>query len=261
MKIITWNIRRAMKSSDVWNIIIDINPDIALLQEIGDIPDNIKKIFSVKFKKAVNKNGKEQKFGTAILVKGEIVDNLKLSSKYDWVNRELEYFSGNIISCIVKLKSGLKLNLISVYSPAWPVDYSRIKDEDISKVKLKNNPKVWMTEVLWSALKNMKLNNNIWVIGGDFNISATFDETWGSGNQEILDRMNSLRLTECLEKHNKKLIPTFKNLNNGKVIHQIDHLFISNKLFKKINNCIVGDKFNIFEKSISDHLPIIAEFK
>ena len=262
MKVITWNIRRATKSSDAWKIISDLNPDIALLQEVNTIPDDINKAFSVKFKKAINKNGKEQKFGTAILVKGKIVADLKLSSKYDWVNKELDYFDGNLISCTAKLDNDLKFNIISVYSPAWPVNPDRIKNIDVSAVKLKKDAKVWMTEVLWSALKNIKLNKSNWVIGGDLNSSETFDSTWATGgNKEILDRMDDLGFTECLRGYNGKLVPTFRNPREGVIIHQLDHLFVTNKLFSTLKKCEVGNKFDIFKKSISDHLPIIANFK
>ena len=41
----------------------------------------------------------------------------------------------------------------------------------------------------------------------------------------------------------------------------MDHLFASDTLYKKLINCEVLDTLNIFEKSISDHLPIVAEFK
>ena len=39
--------------------------------------------------------------------------------------------------------------------------------------------------------------------------------------------MNALGLTECLRAHNGQLTPTFKNSRRGKIIHQLDHLFVS----------------------------------
>ncbi len=261
MRIITWNMRRATKPSAAWKILIDLNPDIALLQEVSSIPEAIKELFDIKFQKAIGKTGKLQQFGTAILVKGKIINELPLSSEYAWVNQELERFSGNILSCVVQPIGCPMLNTISVYSPAWPIDTSKYLDIDITTIKLKTNPKLWVTEILWSALKNANLVDIPWIVGGDLNSSETFDLTFSSGNREILDRMEALSLSECLQKYNGELIPTFRNPRDAKIIHQIDHLFVTNSLISTLKNCTTGDELTIFGSSISDHLPIIADFE
>lgn len=263
MRVITWNMRRATETSIAWKILADINPDVALLQEVSSIPKNIKELFKngIKFNKAIGKTGKLQQFSTAIFVKGKIINELPLSSKYNWVNRELEYFAGNLVSCVVQPTGYSKLNIISVYSPAWPIDTSKYFDIDITTVKLKTNPKLWVTEILWSALKNANLKDTPWIVGGDLNSSETFDLTFSSGNREILDRMEALGFSECLQKHNGKLTPTFRNPRDGKIIHQIDHLFVTNLLFSTLKNCSTGNASTIFGSSVSDHLPIIADFE
>lgn len=153
------------------------------------------------------------------------------------------------------------LNIISVYSPAWPIDTSKYQGIDVTTIRLKQNPKLWFTEILWSALKNANLADTPWIVGGDLNISETFDFTFGSGNREILDRMEALGFTECLRKHNGRLTPTFKNPRDGKIIHQINHLFVTDTLSSILNNCSVGNESIIFGESASDHLPIIADFQ
>jgi len=117
-------------------------------------------------------------------------------------------------------------------------------------------------DLLWYALKCNINPTEYYIIGGDFNLSTTFD-SWQKkprGNQEYLDRMKGIQLIECLKEYNGQLIPTFKNTDNGKMLHQIDHLFVTPSLYAKINNCYVGDKGLIFENKLSDHLPIIADF-
>jgi endonuclease/exonuclease/phosphatase family metal-dependent hydrolase len=178
------------------------------------------------------------------------------------VNGELEYFSGNLVGCVVKPDRHPTLNAVSVYSPAWPIDPVRLAGIDVLPVKLTQNPNVWVNDLLWAALKNADLSDDRpWVVGGDLNSSETFDATFGSGNAEFLRRMKELGLTECLRAHNRKLIPTFKNSIGGKVIHQIDHLFVTHKLYEGITNCVTGEQEIIFgSRSLSDHLPIIADF-
>ena len=276
MRVITWNIHGANKESLAWKLLLELQPDLVLLQEVGSLPDEIKSVFKVLSKVAIYKTGRPQKFSTAVLVKGKIIKEISLKSEYAWVNRELEFFKGNFISCIVQPLQQRPFNVVSVYSPAWPLDEVWAlrgrcpSDTEISQIKLKLNPKVWPTEVIWSALKNTISNNEQWVVGGDYNSSETFDKDWpggspglvSDGNKEVFNRMNDLGFTECLSKFNGKLIPTFQNATDKKVIHQVDHLFVTNTIYSKLNECGVGNQSIIFGKpSLSDHLPIIADFR
>lgn len=265
MKIISWNIRRAVKErSDVWEYFEEINPDVALLQELGSVPESLDQEYSKLQRKASADNGNSQKFSTAVLVKGEIEKEITLSSAWDWVNHELEIFHGNLVAVNVTLHSGENLNLLSVYCPAWPINEKRLKEIDVAGVKLKNNPKVWVTEILWAALANEDLHKTPWVVAGDLNSSVTFDWYWSGkprGNQEIQDRMKDFGLVECLATFNGELVPTFRNPRDKKIIHQMDHVFVSNALADQILSCETGDSARVFEGSLSDHLPIIAEFQ
>lgn len=270
MRIITWNVHGANGDSPAWNHFHELDPDIALLQEVVEIPARIIRTYNILSKVAIYKTGKLQIFSTVIITKGILLNEIKLVSDYDWVNRELDFFKGNLIACSIQLPDQVPFNIISAYCPAWPVDKNRLAGIDVSAVKSKSNPDVWATEILWAALKKAELPNTIWIVGGDFNSSETFDKEWqikngvkyglqSSGNKEILDRIEDLGLTECLRNFNRgEIIPTFKH-SKGEIAHQIDHLFTSNKLFSKIINCSVGDPTIVFDK-LSDHLPIIADF-
>jgi exonuclease III len=260
MRIITWNMRRATAKSTSWEIFSNLNPDIALLQEVINIPASIRESYELKFHNAIGETGKPQKFSTVVMTKGKILGDFQLSSEYEWVNHELKYFNGNIVTCAVHFGEFPNLNIMSIYSPAWPLDTAKYPETDIAQVKSKENPRVWMTDLLWSALKNTDLNTSPLVVGGDFNSSETFDLTFGSGNREFLDKMKSLRFTECLRKYNGRLTPTFRNVRGGKSIHQMDHLFVSDSLYSVLYRCSTGDEMKIFGQSISDHLPIIADF-
>lgn len=269
MRIITWNIRNATEKSSAWIFLAGLNPDIALLQEVRGIPAYIKESFD--FLPAISKTGKPQKLCAAILVKGKIINDMPLRSEYDWVNREFdESFKGCFISCIAQLQNQKPIKVVSVYSPASPIKKERLEGMDVSQVKLKLNPKVWGSEIIWSALKNTKSDNERWVVGGDYNSSETFDVEWqkehqkrfgiqSHGNKEILDRMRNLGFIECLREHSNKITPTFKD-PRGNLYHQMDHLFVTNDLYSTIQGCEVGNRSVVFNKSLSDHLPIIADF-
>jgi len=262
MKIVSWNVRRANSKSDVWDVFSKLNPDIALLQEVTNFSPEIQSKYKIIFENAIAKTCKPQKFGTAILTKGEITEEIKLKSEYDWVNNERELFYGNLLCYKIRLSDAKSFNVISVYSPAWPIDEKRIKGIDISSVKLESDPQLWLTEILWSCLKNtIPKTEHQWIVGGDFNSSETLTGKWGTGSKEIIDRMNALGLIECLRHYQGVLTPTFKNPKGGKILHQLDHIYVSETLIPDLTSSNVGDKNVIFENSLSDHLPVIAFLK
>ncbi len=265
MKIISWNTNRATKSSKVWEILSELDGDVLLLQEVKDIPSSFLSIYDSLSAVPKTKNGKEQRFKTTVLSKTPLLRDLYLQSKIKWVNNELDFFSGNILSCTTKINSELSINLISVYSPAWPIPDSRLEGIDASSIKLKNNPKIYCTEILWALLKDsLSENSGGWVIAGDFNSSTTFDWMWGKkprGNQEIIDRMNSLGFVDSLSSYEGKLVPTFINLRNKASIHQLDYVYLDKVLSEKILKSYVLENQEIFDKSISDHLPVVTELK
>ncbi len=134
MRVVTWNIRKANPNSEVWNILSKYNPDIMLLQEVTDIPSYIKQSCKYEFRKAINKKGNLQKFGTAVLAKSENISTIKLISEFDWVDKELQFFEGNLVACTVIVTNEEPLNVISVYSPAWPISKERLINIDVSSV-------------------------------------------------------------------------------------------------------------------------------
>jgi len=131
-------------------------------------------------------------------------------------------------------------------------------------VKLKQNPDVWVTELMWAALRNEQLDGVPWIVAGDLNSSITFDTLWGDGprgNQEIQDRVSALGFVECLRHDQGQLTPTFRNPKGGEIIHQMDHLFVTARLIERLITCVVGDPEIVFAGALSDHLPIIADFR
>lgn len=258
MRIVSWNVRRASAGSRVWEYFNEISPDVALLQEVTSIP-----IFVAAEYQSVMRQACANRFYTAILVRGTLGETIKLTSSWDWVNREIEFFHGNLLAHRVSVRSR-EYHAVSVYSPAWPVDPERLRGIDVEPVKLKLNPKVWVTELLWAALRSRDTSGAApWIVGGDLNASETFDQLSSGGprgNREILDRMAELGFVECLRQAQGQLVPTFRNPSNKQIVHQMDHLFVSESLSKASFECRVGDPARVFDAKLSDHLPIVADF-
>jgi exonuclease III len=261
MKIITWNMRRATSKGVAWDYLKELDPDIALLQEVNGIPESIITEYSVHSLPAITQKGNLQNFHSVILSKYPFVGDLELSSTIARVNDAREFFRGNIIAKVIEV-NGQKLNVVNAYSPAWIVPATFTDGVDVTGIKLNQNPHVWATEILWKVLvDHPSIQEATWIVGGDLNSSETFDYLWGSsprGNLEIIERMNALGLFDALRTHHGCLVPTHKNNRGGKIIHQLDHLYMSKSLVESIKDCQIGRHEDVFDSKLSDHVPIIA---
>jgi exonuclease III len=174
MRVISWNMNKATaERKEGWQYLCDLKPDLALLQEVNSMPDFIENKFDCLYKKAAKKNGQAQKFGTTILAKGKIIKQIQLWSKWNWVNEEMNRFSGNFVAAEVILENAFHAQVISVHSPAWRIEIPTLPEIDKNQIKLKNNRDIWGTELVWAALENTVPKNAFpWIVGGDFNSST-----------------------------------------------------------------------------------------
>jgi exonuclease III len=261
MRVMTWNCHRAAAASPVWQYLLTVEPDIALLQEVSALPASVEERYACRAAHPVSRIGGRQRFQTIVLTKGELGDPIVLSSPEAWIKDELNRFAGNLVSCGIALRGEL-LNVVSVYSPAWAVERIRLNGIDTSGVQLAQNRDLWLSDLLLTGLQAAEQTNVPWIVGGDFNMSETFDEWSGGprGNKEYLERMHAFGLIECLRLSAGALTPTFKNARGGKIVHQMDHLFVSGNLSERLVGCRVGAAEDVFDGRLSDHLPIIADF-
>lgn len=262
MRVVTWNCRRAKAASPVWDYIHSLNPDVAFLQEVCSVPDWVTENFAVLSKRAVRKTGAQQIFSNVIMVRGTIGPAVQLTSTLPWVRDELSLFSNNVFAVQIEPRCSSPFVGVCVYSPAWPVDRKRLAAADVADVRLTRNNDVWVTDLLREALLNADLSAGApWVVAGDFNMCESFDAWRGGprGNREYLDRLAALGLTDCLRQARGSLTPTFRTLRTGQIKSQLDYVFVTAELLKKLVDCGTGAE-DIIHSGVSDHLPIIADF-
>lgn len=71
-RVMTWNCARATAASYLWDYFEELDPDVAVLQEVSSIPPTIAQKYDVRTRREVNKEGKEQRTSSALLVRGTI---------------------------------------------------------------------------------------------------------------------------------------------------------------------------------------------
>jgi exonuclease III len=265
MRVVTWNLNGAGTSRcGAWEYLLELKPDVALLQEVGSIPADVLAELQCREVHAMSKTGKPQRFKTAVFVKGRLADKVALTGSHPSIDRELDRFRGNLVAFRVQPRCAPPINVISVYNPAWPLERGAFADFDLRPVRLSLQPRdVWLADLLWFRLVELTRDRSVqWLIGGDFNLSESFDDRAGGprGNREYLERMKSLDLVECLRHFNSGPVPTFKNPDGGAVVHQIDHLFASKELAAALSSAVAGSSDRVFGGKLSDHLPVIADF-
>jgi len=262
LRIISWNCRRASAKHTLWSYFSELSPDIAVLQEVSAIPPSIRDAYDIRSATPPTRTGLKQRFQSAILVRGRIGEQVALRSDLEWANRELNHFAANLFAYRVIVGDSPEMTVVGVYVPAWPVARQRLEGENLSSVKLVQNPDVWVADLLVSALRQRTVDATEWVVGGDFNSCETFDSWRGGprGNREWLDRMAALQFTECLRQSQGKLTPTFRRPGKTEPHCQIDHLFVTRGLAERLASCNTGDQQRVYGQTLSDHLPIVADF-
>ena len=263
LKVITWNVNKAAESRPaLWEMVQREDADIVLLQEVNGIPRRIRNRYQCHWTTPRYFEGSHAPSSTAVLSKGLIDATPYLESELGWVNRIHAERSGWIVACKTTLDSGERFRVVSVYSPAFPIPRDQWADVDTSEVKLRNNPELWFTEILWALLRSAGVSDDTnWIVGGDFNSSVLLDEPKDTGNREIIERLNALGLTDCLSHLHGGAVPTFQHPRKM-VDHQLDYCYVNAPMLERLRRARVPSHEEVFDPRprLSDHLPIVCEF-
>ena len=108
-RIVAWNCRGASLKSAAWTYLLELDPDVALLQEVTAVPASVLGAYAWAGAPAVKLSGLPQRFQTGVLVKGDIVGDVALPAPNGWVARELEFFRGNFVAKQLRLRGGFVL--------------------------------------------------------------------------------------------------------------------------------------------------------
>ena len=258
MKVLSWNVRGAHAGSDgVWVLFRECAPDVALLQESRGLPDDISAAYHVHAYPAVSRNGGRQSFSTAVLLKGDRGWSVRPFSNDVLLDEGLQTYAGNLVHVRWKDAEGKMWNMVSCYSPAWPLfDWEGTRRRgrfDGFKSVLSDD--LWLTDFIHRYAAEHR-NDERWVVAGDFNSATTF--SWEKGqNQEVLDNMGAAGLDEAVRLLYDGPVPTFRH-SRGSVKHQLDHFYLNAVARQDLVGCRVLSDQGVFEQGLSDHLPLVG---
>lgn len=226
VRVVTWNIRRKPHER-VWEVLEKgLHPTIALLQEtrirIPQSPCFISRDIGCN------------KRGTAIL------SDLPMKKK------DLSHFScvsGTVVAAELDLGDGkAPVTVISIYG---------LMDKGYAITKL-HHLFSDLTSILKPARKRV-------ILGGDFNASLQCDRPPKYQAHRILfDRVKDFGLVDCLAQFREFPVQTWRNPGNPSKPWQLDYLFASESIAKKLMSCDVPADDNVYQ--FSDHKPVVAVF-
>lgn len=295
MRVLTWNMNKASSSrwaessAKKWKSFRELSPDVAMLQEVNDVPGYVSEHYHVEHVKATWRDGSKAKFGTAVFARKsdwKIGSEVTWKSEHDWGNRIQERFPGWLVGRQVENnRSGDRYMVVSVYSPAWPLWCKECKEGrsasckrpalceildgvDVRSVKLKAPYQryLWFTEILWSLLKGATTGDGVskWIVAGDFNSSVLFDKPRNTGNGEIIDRLKALGLLDCVFHHHGERDPTywaFRERKKQPPVHQLDYVYVSAPVLARLRDVTLGGGLPKEDMWRSDHLPVVCDFR
>jgi endonuclease/exonuclease/phosphatase family metal-dependent hydrolase len=266
VRVVTWNMafwsyRRAHDRA--WGWLLDtVKPDVALVQECV-VPDWVRsRGLSVHWERAYLEG--KQDWGTGIVAQGPLKP-ARLPALDSWLAdlppsvpgrgglRGIHRADGWLASASTIVPSLGPTVFHSVHSPSYPIEPKRLDGIDIGGMKLKNNPDLWFTDVLFTFLKK-QLDHVL--VGGDFNASRLLDRTLGErGNKEFFDRIASEGFVSLHRKFHDMDEQTF--FKKGKGRHQLDYLYGDAKVAAQARSCCVVPYEEVRE--YSDHAPLVVE--
>ena len=236
MKILTWNLdywkRTPEQREKAWKYLFDdINPDIALLQEIKPPKtdfDNRSLIYH-------ELDGKRS-WGTALFSKFPIIREVYSNNSYPG--------SAGLIVAEISLDDSVVLTIVNIYGQ---LDYNGYASTTMHHILSDLTP-----------ILHHKGNRKI-ILGGDFNVSRQFDEKYNYPSHSIVfDRIEDFGLINCTQKFFSKHVQTHVH-NKSKFEWQDDYLFVSKNIANLITDCQV--LANESMRELSDHYPVIIDVK
>ena len=255
MRIISWNMAGgfaydADKHERAWRYLKDLDPDVALLQEVvipawaeGHWPS------IVAARKYAPVFGKpDVPWGSSILTKSEAVEAY-VPEENSW----LKELWGSV--CLARLGLKVPLWLASIHSNAYPLSPERLARLPLGELRRCHEQKLWEIEIIARELVTLTRGEDL-VAGGDLNSGLLFDKTYRYDNNERLfsnlaeQGLVDLRVAAGIEEEQQTY---FKE---GRGPYQLDHVFASAGLADRVKSWRWRVLSEVAERGLSDHAPI-----
>lgn len=234
MKIVTWNCNGALRNK--LDLIEELNADIYVIQECEN-PKLTKNTAYQEWSQNHIWQGDSKNKGIGIFAH----PNLKLEQLH-WSNIYLDHTVKHFLPCRINNS----FNLLAVWTHR------------------NNSPNFGYIGQLWKYLHVNKTHFKDIIIAGDLNSNSKWDQwdRWWN-HSDVVNELSKLGIESLYHKYSDELqgqekIPTFFHHRKLDKPYHIDYIFGSENFSKALKHLHIGNIDSWL--SISDHLPLIAEF-
>jgi endonuclease/exonuclease/phosphatase family metal-dependent hydrolase len=213
MIVVVWNMA---KRREAWgHLLRRLRPDLALLQETPPPPGSVRRDHLLH-----DADYAGPSLGSAVYVQEGVARELELDREYRvWLT-----------AAEIEVSAGPPLVAVSVHAPTQPSVRPFI-------------------DLAFAALRPL-LAGRSFVVGGDFNLSRTYDKVYGTTHHtEFLDGLPARGFFDCMRKFHAEEQQTF--WGRTRFAYQNDHIFVSPDLADSVAACEVADR-----AGLSDHSPL-----
>jgi endonuclease/exonuclease/phosphatase family metal-dependent hydrolase len=258
MRVITWNMGCAYERSkyranhaEAWSRIERLDPDVALLQEVGYIPQSIDPERVV----ATPRNP-DSTFLTVVYARRGKVVRLLTDPSLSTVVR------GQAVVAEVSGASVHPVVFASVHTlTGLPSAEAKLAFEALAtdgRLQLSTDTGSWHPQVILQAV-DQHVGGRRFVVGGDFNVAWRFDEEQGSeGGYWASAQFQAARSKGWRRCHLKFHAGEERTFFRGaRELYQLDHIFADKITYDAASRCDVLQMED--QDRLSDHAPMILE--
>ncbi|MDD4545643.1 MAG: hypothetical protein PHP27_07380 [Bacteroidales bacterium] len=235
MKVVTWNCNGALRNK--FEKLEKLDADIYIIQECEDPNKTMNKKY-INWAKNSLWIGDNKNKGLGIFAKEKIkISHLNWSHKY--MEHDVKYF--------LPFSIDNKSNILALWNHK------------------NHSPNFGYIGQLWKYLQVNKHKMSNTIVIGDFNSNTIWDEwdRWWN-HSDVVRELNEIGIDSVYhqvskEKQGEETSPTFFLYRNIEKSYHIDYVFVPKHI---MNNLVKFEIGSIDEwLKLSDHLPIICEFK
>jgi exonuclease III len=146
-----------------------------------------------------------------------------------------------------------KVFVTSVHNPFSAFELPRLEGIDVTPMRLKLNPRLWLLDVLLYFARPL-LGQRL-LLGGDFNASRLLDDPTPQGNNELFDRIADEGFVSLHRKFHDADEQT--HFVPGNRAHQLDYLYGD----ALVAEMALGAHVHPFHEAerFSDHAPLVVD--
>ena len=273
MRVVSWNLEGSPGGVNpgAWKYLLkDLDPDVALLQEIAIanfsssnptpvIPDAVMERYHVH---AVQHIG-TRKHGTAVIArKSEFsLKPVHIVPPDKKVAALFAAAEGSVAAAEISngTDSFLAVSVHTLTADNLPADL--VEEFPIGHM-LKGTNRLWWADVVRVGLKHIPCSDQSAIVAGDWNLSRQFPNR--QGNQQFFDLMRKAGWTELHRIFREFEQPTFARRRKGArylTNKMLDHSFATTDLALRCLACDVDYLPVLTGRGVSDHTPLVMEFR